>query len=57
MIKKREEGKMKKLILFMVLFASVLVFSGCETIKGVGEDVSTIGNWLSRGSDKVQNPE
>ncbi len=33
----------------------LLSAAGCGTIKGVGDDISTVGGWLSRGSEKVQN--
>jgi len=33
----------------------ILAIAGCGTIKGIGEDIGTVGRWLSRGSDNVKN--
>ncbi|MCK5214310.1 MAG: hypothetical protein KAR05_03040 [Candidatus Omnitrophica bacterium] len=41
---------MKNIFLIALLFC----LTGCGTIKGLGEDISTVGGWLSRGSDHVQ---
>ena len=45
---------MKKMLLMalLVMFSSTLV--GCGTLKGVGEDLKTIGGWFVRGSERVQ---
>ncbi len=42
-----------------VLLAGICVFLmvasiGCGTIKGVGEDLGTIGGWVTKGSDNVR---
>ena len=40
---------------FFVLFGLVLItVVGCGTIKGMGEDISTVGHWLTKGSDSVK---
>ncbi|MCH7558691.1 MAG: Entericidin EcnA/B family protein [Planctomycetes bacterium] len=33
----------KKILLVIVLFALLLWFVGCSTIKGLGQDIQTIG--------------
>jgi len=45
---------MRKIILsiFILVFAGSLV--GCSTIKGVGDDVKTVGNWISNGAQHVE---
>ena len=37
---------MQKLMLLFMLLASVVVFSGCETIKGAGRDITNAGEAL-----------
>ncbi|MFW2176417.1 MULTISPECIES: entericidin A/B family lipoprotein [unclassified Moraxella] len=44
---------MKKLILATV--ASVFVLTGCNTIKGFGQDVSKTGDAVSTTAQKVEN--
>ena len=46
---------MKKLILIMVCLLLATALIGCGMIKGIGEDIASIGGWVSTGSDKVQN--
>ena len=41
------------------LLAGICVFLmvasiGCSTIRGVGEDLGTIGGWVTKGSDNVR---
>jgi len=41
------------------LLAGVCIFLmvasiGCSTIKGIGEDLGTIGGWVTSGSDSVR---
>jgi len=45
---------MKRIILGVVMLMCILSLSGCGTIKGVGEDVRTLGGWISSGSDHVE---
>lgn len=54
---KERNAEMKKVSALLVLTALVITLSGCETIKGFGEDVSTVGRWLTKGSEKAQNPK
>ncbi|NSM10030.1 entericidin A/B family lipoprotein [Moraxella bovoculi] len=44
---------MKKLIIAAVAAASVL--TGCNTVKGLGKDVSKAGDAVTDGAQKVQN--
>jgi predicted small secreted protein len=49
--------KMKKICLFVLGGLLALSIAGCGTIKGMGEDVSTVGRWLTKGSDTVKSPD
>ncbi len=33
----------KKILLIVVLFALLISFVGCSTIKGIGQDIQTVG--------------
>lgn len=46
---------MKKAYAVFIIGALLLTIAGCETIKGIGKDISTVGGWLTRGSEKAQN--
>ena len=45
---------MRKLILMVVGVLLLAAITGCGTVKGIGEDLSVVGGWLTKGSDKVQ---
>ena len=45
---------MKKACLFILSGLLILAIAGCGTIKGLGDDISTLGGWLTKGSDAVQ---
>ncbi len=45
---------MKKVFLGIIVLTAVISFYGCSTIKGLGEDVSTIGGWIVNGSEHVE---
>ncbi|MCK5082969.1 MAG: hypothetical protein KAR31_08705 [Candidatus Omnitrophica bacterium] len=45
---------MNKLILSVVMLAAMVSFYGCNTIKGLGNDVTTIGGWITNGSEHVE---
>ena len=45
---------MKKTCLFVLCGLLILAIAGCSTIKGLGDDISTLGNWLIKGSDAVK---
>lgn len=44
---------MKKMIYFLLLALIASTALGCGTIRGIGEDIGTLGRWLVRGSDKA----
>ena len=48
---------MKKMILLLLLALVATTIIGCSTIKGMGEDISTLGDWLTRGSEKATSPK
>jgi len=45
---------MKKIGLFVLAGFLVVTVVGCGTVRGFGDDISTIGRWLTRGSDRVK---
>jgi len=45
---------MKKLVLAGICITLMLASVACSTIKGVGEDISSMGGWLTKGSDNVR---
>ena len=63
-------NRLMKALLILPLIASSILLSGCNTIKGVGEDISGTASWTqekmtgsggsgspkSSDSDYVQNP-
>lgn len=48
-----------KLIFNAFVLATVVMFTGCNTVKGIGQDVSKAGdavtNTAERTQDKIQN--
>jgi predicted small secreted protein len=40
---------------YLMLLCGLLLLSavGCGTVKGIGEDISTVGKWLTRSSNTV----
>ena len=46
---------MKKFALGVICLMLTVVCIGCNTIKGLGEDVSTVGGWVTKGADNVEN--
>ncbi len=44
---------MRKLTWIASVFL-LAAMAGCGTIKGLGEDISAVGGWFSRGSEHVQ---
>lgn len=44
---------MKKLSVLFVLVAFVGL-TGCSTMKGLGDDIGTVGDWITKGSQKVE---
>ena len=45
---------MKKIILSAICLLLATAFIGCGTIKGLGEDITAVGGWLTRASEKTQ---
>ena len=45
---------MKKICLFILCGLLILTVVGCGTIRGLGEDINTVGRWLMKGSDAVK---
>lgn len=41
---------MRKIVLLIVATAALLSLPACNTIRGVGEDLSAVGGTLSRAS-------
>lgn len=41
-------------LLFLVLLAAVLAVSGCNTVSGLGEDVSAAGRGIDQTSEATQ---
>ena len=44
-----------KTLLTTLAIASVVVFTGCNTIKGAGQDVSKVGDAVSDAAQDTQN--
>lgn len=45
---------MKKKMLIVFCLVLIVTSIGCGTIRGAGEDISTVGGWLVRSSDNVK---
>jgi predicted small secreted protein len=45
---------MKTLLLFILGIASLSCFTACNTVRGVGEDVSVVGEKISSGAERVE---
>lgn len=41
-------------LLFLTLLVAVLAVSGCNTVSGVGEDISAAGRGLDQTSERTQ---
>ena len=48
---------MKKICFYVLCVLLILSIAGCGTIKGMGDDISTLGGWLIKGSDAVKEGE
>lgn len=46
---------MKKITLLGLAVLLVLAVAGCNTVKGFGDDISTVGHWFTRGADRATN--
>lgn len=45
---------MKKLFLVGISIILMAAIAGCGTVKGIGEDLSAVGGWLTKGSEKAK---
>ena len=45
---------MNKIVLSVIALAAIVSFYGCSTIKGLGDDIKTVGGWISNGSQHVE---
>jgi predicted small secreted protein len=45
---------MKRVFLAGVCLVLMAMSVGCSTIRGVGEDLGTVGGWVKTGSDRVK---
>jgi predicted small secreted protein len=45
---------MKKVAFFVLAGLLVMTVVGCGTVKGFGQDISTVGHWFTRGSDRAK---
>ena len=45
---------MEKYLRSLLVLMCVATFYGCNTIKGIGDDVKTVGGWISSGSEHVE---
>jgi len=46
---------MKKITLGFVAVALTGSLYGCNTMKGLGEDIKAVGGWISSGSEHVED--
>jgi predicted small secreted protein len=46
---------MKHLLALLLLAIATTALSACNTIKGVGQDVSATGRWVTGASNKVEH--
>lgn len=53
-LNKRKEREMKRMMLAGICLVLMVAGIGCNTIRGLGEDVSTVGGWVVKGADKVE---
>lgn len=51
-VPKEKDGAMKKLA-FFILALSVVALTACNTVAGVGKDVSKAGSALSNAADRT----
>lgn len=44
---------MRRSILFGIAAFLIISCVGCNTIRGLGEDIGAVGGWMVKGSDKA----
>lgn len=42
---------MNKIVIMLHVLVCVVFISGCGTIQGIGEDITSLGGFISDGSD------
>jgi len=47
------ENTMRKITLFVLAGLLMATVVGCGTVKGFGDDLSTVGHWFTRGADRA----
>ena len=45
---------MKKIILIAMTLAFAVSLYGCNTMKGIGNDLTAVGGWITSGSEHVE---
>ena len=45
---------MNKFLLTSLCLAFILTGISCGTVKGIGEDLSAVGGWVTKSSDSVK---
>lgn len=45
---------MRKISLIILVGLLVVTAVGCGTVRGFGDDISTVGHWFTRGSDRAR---
>ncbi|MBF0384339.1 MAG: entericidin EcnA/B family protein [Candidatus Omnitrophica bacterium] len=44
---------MKRITLFVLVGLLLTTVVGCGTLRGIGDDIATVGHWITRGSNKA----
>lgn len=52
--KANKGGEMKRALLAGICVFLMIASVGCSTIRGMGEDLGTVGGWVTKGSDNVR---
>ena len=45
---------MNKMILTVVMLAALVSLCGCNTMKGVGDDLQAVGGWVTGSAEHVE---
>lgn len=45
---------MRRTILGVMTLLAVVSLYGCNTMKGLGKDLSVVGGWITNGSEHVE---
>ncbi|MBN1870592.1 MAG: hypothetical protein JW847_08470 [Candidatus Omnitrophica bacterium] len=46
---------MKRICLLVLCGLLVMMVVGCNTLKGFGDDISTVGHWITGAWDRATN--